>query len=93
MKTFEEFTQSIVDEKMKELNTLMYDSGCVRERRINGYISFPESSRKCRFDYNSDRTNFYIKIVNKSDESFVAEIGNCMKDVTVEDLMLQIKSY
>lgn len=78
---------------MSELNAIMYDSGCVRERRVDGYISFPQSSRKCRFEYNSDHTDFYILIVNKSDESFVAEIGHCMKDISVEDLMLQIKEY
>lgn len=96
MKTFRRFIteekRDIVMEKMNELNSKMYSLGASRERRLNGYIMFRDSSRKCRFKKTSDDNDFNIEIVNKSDESFVSEIGSCMSK-TIEEMIDLIKEF
>lgn len=96
MKTFRRYiteeNKDVVMEKMNELNSKMYTLGASRERRINGYIMFRDSSRKCRFIKSSDLKDFYIEVVNKSDESFVADIGSCMSK-TIEEIIDILKEY
>ena len=96
IKTFRRFItedkRDIVMEKMNELNSKMYSLNASRERRIDGYIMFRESSRNCRFKKTSDGTDFYIEVVNKSDESFVADIGSCMSK-TIEEMIDLIKEF
>lgn len=87
-----ESKKDIVEEKMNELNSKMYSLDASRERRIDGYIMFRESSRKCRFKKTSDGIDFYIEVVNKSDESFVADIGSCMSK-TIEEMIELIKEF
>lgn len=96
IKTFRRFItedkRDIVMDKMNELNSKMYSLNASRERRIDGYIMFRESSRKCRFKKTSDENDFYIEVVNKSDESFVADIGSCMSK-TIEEMIDLIKEF
>lgn len=98
MQSFNEFIaeseeiKSPVIEKIDELTKSFYADNCSRERRIDGYTSYMDSSRKFRMKENSDKTDFYIEIVNKSGESFVAEIGGCMNK-SIDDLKAEVKEY
>lgn len=96
MKSFKRYitedNKDHVIEKMRELNSKMYELGASREKRLDGYIMFSDSSRKCRFIKTRDLSDFYIEVVNKSDESFVSEIGSCMSK-TIEEMIDIIKEY
>ena len=81
-----------IENKLIAINDMIYSQGCNRERRINGYASYPDSSRKFRFVKNPEKSNFKLEIVNKGDESFVAEIGN-IKDKSVNEIVDIIKDY
>lgn len=98
MQSFTEFITESVDEKspviekIDELTKAFYADKCSRERRIDGYTYYMDSSRKFRMKENSDKTDFFVEIVNKSDESFVAEIGGCMNK-SIDDIKAEVKEY
>lgn len=81
-----------VNDKMLELNRALYDLNWIREKRIDGFIMDCDSSRKIRFKDTDDGKDFYIEIVNKSDESFVAEIGSCTSK-SIQELIDLVKEY
>jgi len=98
---FDDFSESFSGDKIEKLNSLskkqmlnkeLYDLGWSRERRIDGFIMDRNSSRKIRFKDIDDGKDFYIEIVNKSDESFVAEIGGCVSK-SIHELVDLVKEY
>lgn len=86
------FSEMLVNDKMQKLNLAIYELDSLREKRMNGYQSFNGSSRKFRYFLNSAKNDFVIEIVNKSDESFVAEISGNI-DKSIDDIISELKTY
>lgn len=89
--SFKLFLENI-DDKIQMLSDALYKDNYSKERRMNGYYNKASSSRKISIIKYANESNFLVKVINASDNSFVAEFGN-LKSKNISEIMSLIKEY